>query len=723
MIIPFAPSGGIQPKISQQIGQSCENRPIELNEQEINDLRLNGGWLSVLRFSQLSAKPLSTVKDRCLKKKYANLQRVDESDRRRPYQIHITSLPEPVLGHVLRQLRGEKEVTEEDRARRDAAFQARTATAAHNVEKAYVRNSILKEYRAHLAGAGRGELLARKQEFCDRFNRGWITDLLEEREEVGSVSWKTLDRWQDQLDAAEGDSWGLAPKYGQSRGLYSVSEFEAQALLRHAVNPNGLPYATIIAEARKELLRAGYEMRLSDATYQRWLKRHGTDNGYLIDMVRHGEKALNDLYIPPIRRDLDKIEVGDILVSDGHTLNFTMLDPLTGRPKRMTLVVVFDFKSSMPVGVEFSATENTAAIASAYRRSIRMLGFVPYMFYTDNGRAFKASFFTKRVDMPRNIMGEKAFTGLFDRLKPYGFKEHRNALPYHGQSKPVERFFGSMEEFSRRMPTYLGNSIENRVASERRNEKFARDLRERWSGGAQPDVRGVYAMLVEWFAEYANRPMSSSAFYAGRKPIDVFRESMERVRAADGFAGRMVDDAALRYLMMAEATRTIRNGKVKLFGRDYYADELVGYRPGERSVVLRYDLFDEAMDGRVLIYDERGEELICEASSDVLVGHHPAARTLGGAEDVARLDGALGVQRMIKGEAMKMARAVTSAGYFDAMRAEEMRSVPTMKEVEERKRKQVVAKTGTDGESELGRKIQQAMFDSLGTQELLDQWR
>ena len=675
------------------------------------------------QFAQWSGNSERTVQDRLKKKKYANLQRVDESDRRRPYQINFTALPDVVRDSFLRQMQGETEFTEEDRARRSAAFQARTETPAHNVEKAYVRNSILKVYREFLCGAGRGELLARKQEFCDRFNRGWITELLEEREAVGSLSWKTLDTWQKMLDQAEGDSWGLAPKYGTSRGLVAVSEFEAQALLKHAINPNGLPYATIISEARKELRRAGYEMRLSDATYQRWLKRHGTDNGYLHDMMRHGEKALNDLYIPPIRRDLDKIEVGDILVADGHTLNFTMLDPLTNRAKRMTLVVVFDFKSSMPVGVEFSATENTAAIASAYRRAIKNLGFVPAMFYTDNGRAFKSGFFTKKVDMPRNIMGEKAFTGLFDRLKPYGFKGHRNALPYHGQSKPVERFFGSMEEFSRRMPTYLGNSIDNRVASERRNEKFARELRERWIGGAQPDIRSVYAMLVDWFAEYAHRPMSSSAFYAGRKPIEVFTESMERVRSAPGFSGRIIDDLELRYLMMAEAIRTIRNGKVRMFNREYYADELVGYRPGEKSVVVRYDLFDESMDGRVLIYDERGDSLICEATDDLLVGHHPAARTLGSSEDVARLDDALERQKMIRGEAMKMARTVTSAGYFDAMRAEEMRSVPTMKEVEERKRKQVVAKTGTDGESELGRKIQQAMFDSLGTQELLDQWR
>lgn len=694
--------------IAQHFAQSEKRCAIELNEQELGELRLNGGWLTVSQFAQWSGNSDRTIQDRLKKKKYANLQRIDESDRRRPYQINFTALPDVARAEFIRQFRGEKPFTEEDRQRRKEAFEKRTATAAHNVSKAYVRNSILKHYRTFLAGSGRGDLLARKQEFCDRFNKGWITDLLEELEEVGSVSWKTLDRWQKMLDEAGGDSWGLAPKYGSSRGLYSVSEFEAKILLKHAMNPNGLPYAMIIAEARKELLRLGYPMRLSDATYQRWLQRHGTDNGYAHDLMRHGEKALNDHYLPSLRRDLDKIEVGDILVADGHTLNFTMLDPLTGRPKRMTLVLVFDFKSSMPVGVEFSATENTAAIASAYRRAIMMLGFVPKMFSTDNGRAFKSSFFTKKRDDARNILSEQAFSGLFDRLKPHGFIAHHNALPYHGQSKPVERFFGTMAQFEQRMPTFLGNSIENRVASERRNEKFARHLRERWSGGAHPDIRTVYSMLVEWFAEYATRPMSKSAFYGGRKPIDVFQESMEKVRSLEGFERRLIEASELRYLMMAEVTRTIRNGKVKLFGREYYADELVGYRPGEKSVVLRYDLFDEAMDGKVLIYDERGEDLICEATDDLLIGHHPAARTLGGAEDVARLEGALGVQKMLKGESMKMVRIVTSEGYFDAMRAEEMRSVPTMAEAEAKKQRRIEAKTGTDG----GR-LSQAERDAL----------
>jgi putative transposase len=697
MIIPLYPEGGHRDKVTTTIATPQSNVQTALDEAEIADLRLNGGWLSLQKFATLSGLHERTLQRSCKRKKYADLQRIDTKDRRRPYQLHISVLPDQLRDVVVSQVKDDRLYTEEDRRQKTEAFLERSETPAYNVRKAYVRNTILTCYREFLSGAGHGELLTRKHEFVDRFNRGWITDLLEERDAVGSVSWKTLDSWQKLLDAAEGDVWGLAPKYGSSLGKHSVSEVEAGVLLKYAMNPNGLPYAMIIAEARRELQRIGYPMRLSDATYRRWLRRHAMENGYLHDLVRQGEKALNDRYLPHVRRDLDRIEVGDILVADGHTLNFTMIDPLTGRPKRMTLVVVFDFKSSMPVGWEFSATENTAAIASAYRRAIRRLGFVPREFYTDNGRAFKASFFSKRPDVVRNVLGERAFSGLFDRLKPFGFVAHRHALPYHGQSKPVERFFGSMEQFSRRMPTYLGNSIEHRVASERRNEKFARELRERWCGGAQPDIRSVHAMLVAWFAEYAERPMSKGAFYAGRKPIEVFAESLERVRAAPGFVNRVIGDAELSFLMMAEVSRSIRNGKVRLFGREFYADELVGFRPGEKTVVVRYDLFDEELDGKVLVYDERGVSFICVAVDGVMSGLHPSARLLGSQEDVERLDGALGVQRMVRGESMRMARMVTAEGFFDAMRAEELRSVPTMREVEIRKRTQSGMKTGTDG--------------------------
>ena len=49
-------------------------------------------------------------------------------------------------------------------------------------------------------------------------------------------------------------------------------------------------------------------------------------------MARDGEKALSDKVEPYIKRDASLLEVGDILVADGHVLNFNVINPFTGKP-------------------------------------------------------------------------------------------------------------------------------------------------------------------------------------------------------------------------------------------------------------------------------------------------------------------------------------------------------------------------------------------------------
>lgn len=724
MIIPFNPGekvGQYSGNISGNVVFGCL---ITLNEQELGELRVNGGWLSVSQFAQWSGNPERTIKDRLKKQKYANLQRVDESDRRRPYQINFTALPDQAREAFVRQIRGIKPMTPEEIEERNRAFRARTATAGHNQKKAYTRHSILKLYRQFIAG-DRGGLIDRKAAFCERYNRGGFLELEDERKAIASVSWKTLDRWQKDLDAAEGDPLGVAPKYGTSKGLVMVSMAEGEALLKYALFANKLTYAEIIDYAKKDLKNAGYPARCSDETMYRYLRKHLVNNGYIHDTMRDGEKALNDRYLPSIERDRNKIEVGDKLVADGHTFNFTMLDPISGRPKRMTLVMVFDFRSGMPVGWDFAPSENTAVIASAYRRAIKTLGFVPRLFYVDNGRAFTGKYFTKVPDAARNVVQEKDLSGLFSRLKPYGFIECVNALPYHGQSKPIERYFGTMHSFEKRLPTYVGNSIENRVASERRNEKLHRDLRERMTGGAQPTVTEVNALLIEWVMEYAQKPASKSAFYPGRTPLEVYEESIERVRITEGFENRQIAEHDLLWLMMGEVKRSARNSKIKLFGRHFYAPELFGYRPGEKDFVVKYDLLDEDGVHQVYVFDESGQELICTAQDDFMTGIHPAARTLGSAEDQRRLGEAIDEQSAIKKAAKSIAKSFIGKGYYDAIAAEEARVVPSMRQIEDRQR-MVVEKTGTDGgrsrQAELEALNEKIMARKLARYREEDEW-
>ena len=74
---------------------------------------------------------------------------------------------------------------------------------------------------------------------------------------------------------------------------------------------------------------------------------------------REGSKALREKVVPYIKRDPSKLEVGDVLVGDGHRLAFQVINPFDGKPCRPTLVGYQDWKSGGLVGFEIMLEENT----------------------------------------------------------------------------------------------------------------------------------------------------------------------------------------------------------------------------------------------------------------------------------------------------------------------------------------------------------------------------
>ena len=55
------------------------------------------------------------------------------------------------------------------------------------------------------------------------------------------------------------------------------------------------------------------------------------------------------------------------MVADGHTLNFQVINPFTGKPCRATLLGFLDWKSGGLVGYDIMLEECTQNIASALR--------------------------------------------------------------------------------------------------------------------------------------------------------------------------------------------------------------------------------------------------------------------------------------------------------------------------------------------------------------------
>jgi putative transposase len=479
----------------------------------------------------------------------------------------------------------------------------------HKRRVALARADLVRLYQdaVYKNGGGRyGTAMLAKKNFVADYNTGLPYPTLFSI--LKTTSWQTLERWSACM-RNHGGLHMLADRRGDAlRGRSAVNPDAARILLLLCLRPTAPKIASCVRQARRIWAEKGIEDGLCDYTYYKWIMDWQSRNYDIWVFSREGKKAWNDKVAFSIERDYDLIDVGDVVVADGHNLNFEIMSPWTGKPKRMALILWYDMKASFPLGWEIMPTEDTAAIASALRRAILTLGKMPKVAYLDNGRAFRSRFFAGCPDFT-----EAGFSGLFENL---GMKV-TYAWPYHGQSKTIERFFGTFNDLERQAPTYSGASIADKPPRMNRGEKLHRAAWDKIMGGQAVTLAQAHAAIAAWFDEYAAR-QQKAGHLAGIRPADVFSEGR----------GPGVDADKLTHLMMAHKTTKLTRDGVKLFGRRYYAPELYGRT---HAAVVRYDFADPSA---VYVYGP-DNEFICRATQPEKC--HPMARHLGADADVERL--------------------------------------------------------------------------------------
>lgn len=489
--------------------------------------------------------------------------------------------------------------------------------------KALARADVVALYMEWLEKAGRGSKAKAREEFISAYKGGAWEHLLAV---LGSkVSWKSIERWKVQL---RNDSVVrlVDTRGGAKSARKAVTPEHAEIILRVALTPNNNTISSCIKHSKPPLKAAGLAVP-SDNTIRRFLKQWQETNFGTWVYTREGKKAWNDKVAFYVDRDYDKIEVGDILVADGHVLNFETTNPWTGKGQRMELVMWYDMASNCPLGWEIMPTENTQAIASAFRRACITLGKYPRIAYLDNGKAFRSKYFNG-VDFRQTGIG-----GLFQELGVHTIF----AWPYHGQSKTVERFFGTLNELEQWVPSYVGNSIDAKPPRMKRGEDMHRKAYAA-AGGRPLTLEETHVVVARWIDDYIQTPQRGHL--EGRCPAEVFLPGR----------GPGVDETQLRHLMMARKVTKITREGIKLLGKRYYASELYSRT---HSAKIKYDINDLSA---ILVYTEDGKKLICKAKQVQAI--HPAAEILGTDDDRAALKEAMGLKKRQERDASSVARGV-----------------------------------------------------------------
>ena len=418
---------------------------------------------------------------------------------------------------------------------------------------------------------------------------------------LGKISRGTLHRWKNILNGTE-DYTKLIPQYKYAKVdeyRTCLTDKEIKIFMGLLLHPNRLCIGKAIALTKYKLKEQGQSYIPADITFRKyanWFKKNNYDKWVL---ARDGEKALSDKVEPYIKRDASLLEVGDILVADGHVLNFNVINPFTGKPTRATLVGFLDWKSTALVGYEIMLEENTQCIASALRNSIINLDMIPKIVYQDNGRAFRAKYFTDDKGFT-----ELGFQGLYSKL---GI-ETVFARPYNARAKVIERFFKEFQEgFEKLLPSYVGSSIDNKPAYLMRNEKLHTQLHNDFV----PTLDETIKMIDMWLNFKNSQPCPNA-------PDKTIAEVLEERKRQN------IDINQLDDLMLATEVKTIQRNGIRFLNCDYFDEHLYGFK---NKVLIKYNLFDLTS---IKVYTTKGEYL---CTAERVTETHPMAKLLGTVKD------------------------------------------------------------------------------------------
>ena len=418
---------------------------------------------------------------------------------------------------------------------------------------------------------------------------------------LGKISRGTLHRWKNTLNGTE-DYTKLIPQYKYAKVdeyRTCLTDEEIKIFMGLLLHPNRLCIGKAIALTKYKLQQQGQSYIPADITFRKyanWFKKNNYDKWIL---ARDGEKALSDKVEPYIKRDASLLEVGDILVADGHKLAFNVINPFTGKPTRATLVGFLDWKSTALVGYEIMLEENTQSIASALRNAIINLDMIPKIVYQDNGRAFRAKYFTDDKGFT-----ELGFNGLYSKL---GI-ETVFARPYNARAKVIERFFKEFQEgFEKLLPSYIGSNIQNKPAYMMRNEK----LHKNWHNEYIPTIEETIKMIDMWLHFKNSQPCPNA-------PDKTIAEVLEERKKQN------VDINQLDDLMLATEVKTIQRNGIRFLNCDYFDERLYGFKS---KVLIKYNLIDLTS---IKVYTIKGEYL---CTAERVTETHPMAKLLGTVTD------------------------------------------------------------------------------------------
>jgi len=321
---------------------------------------------------------------------------------------------------------------------------------------------------------------------------------------------------------------------------------------------------------------------------------------------REGLAAYEARCAPYIQVDPDSVEPGQVWVGDHGQFNCWIRH--RGKWIRPWLTAWQDMRSRAIVGWHISSSPNQTTILLAAKRGIEEHG-PPDSAKIDNGRDYDSECWTgttkvrRRAFLKAGYIDEQMVAGIYAMLD-IGVSF---SIKYHPQSKPIERFFDTLDcQFTKTVPTYCGKDTE-------RKPDYLNDLLKNQKAIKKAYDLVGFAQAVGRYIEAYSAAAHSGVGMNGRSPAEVLATRQSRRCLSEG-----VLDLLMR-VWSGELTVGKNGVRFKKIWYGQYNTDLILHQG--RKVRVAYDPDDLR---QLYIYDATTLRLITIAEQNQLVRYGAA---------------------------------------------------------------------------------------------------
>jgi hypothetical protein len=346
-------------------------------------------------------------------------------------------------------------------------------------------------------------------------------------------------------------------------------------------------------------------------TVSRWLKTCREITPAMRIMARDGLREYENRVAPYMSRGYSDIFANQIWVSDhkicdAEVQNDCFLGLPFGTPMRMRFSGIMDMRSRKMLSFAFCVEGSSMSIVTAMRPALLSYG-PPETFYVDNGLDYRK--------VGREICPLLGIAPQF-------------CMPYHGQSKNIERQWRTMKEHLELLfATYTGGKPELRpdatVVEMARHRKLLRLGAPQMS--AHPTASYFIRITAAWVDEYNSTPGHRGRGMDGRSPNQVFWDCPNPAQRPPFEPAELVKTFVERQQRkVRECAITLENRRY--IGADSVAARILHDRSGSddenNDVIATYDANDPE---HVAVLDMENN-FLCWAKPEQLLPHSAAAK-------------------------------------------------------------------------------------------------